>query len=86
MSAKTLNAVQVFAAPAVSSKRLTYSIAPAQTTVSAPEASSHPAELERFLENENPLGCARGVLLIMAFNAIVFVAAFSAWAAFKHFW
>ncbi len=84
MPVKTLNADQVLSTPAPTSKRLTYSIAPAATSAPAPEAPMHPAELEAFLENENPLGCIRGVVWVMAFNMIVFLAAFSAWELFKH--
>jgi len=86
MSVKTLNAVQVFSTPALASKRLTYSIAPAATTVPDSQSPPRPAELEMFLENENPLGCIRGVFWVMAFNVIVFLAAFSAWATFKYLW
>lgn len=86
MSVKTLNVVPIFSAPAPASKRLTYSIAPSETAVPAQESSSLPAELEVFLEHENPLGCIRGVFWVMAFNAIVFLTAFSAWELFRHLW
>jgi len=84
MSAKTLNVVEVFNTAAFTSRDLTYSIAPAPAAIPTPELPSCPVELQVFLENDNPLGCVRGVFWVMAFNAIVFLTVFSAWATFKY--
>jgi hypothetical protein len=86
MSVKTLNAVQVFSAPVLPSNRITYSIAPALAFLPDQSLDAEPAELESFLENENPLGCIRGVLWVMAFNATVFLLGFTVWASFKFLW
>jgi hypothetical protein len=84
MSAKTLDAVQIFNTPALTARQPTYSVAPASISVPAAELPTRPAEVETFLDSENPLGCARGVVWVMAFNAIAFLTAFSAWATFKY--
>ena len=85
MSAKTLSAVQIFSAAAPTSRRMTYSIEPVATTIPSTELPARPAELEEFLENENPLGCIRGVFWVTVFNAIVLLTAFCAWAMVKIF-
>jgi hypothetical protein len=80
MSAKTLNAVQVFSAPALASERRTYSITPAPTSFPSQTSTADPADLESFLENENPIGCIRGVFWVMVFNAVAFLIGFTVWA------
>ncbi len=84
MSVKTLNSAETFVAPSASPRRLTYSIAPSAQLVAPPELHSMPAELESFLEGENPIGCIRGVMWVMAFNAGVFLAGFMLWQSFKY--
>jgi len=84
MSAKTLNAVQLFSSSALASEPLTYSIAPASTSFISQTLSTAPAELESFLEDENPLGCIRGVLWVMGFNAAAFLIGYTIWAACAH--
>jgi hypothetical protein len=86
MSTKTLNAEQVFSAPAAASKRLTYSIAPTVASFADQTPTADPLDLESFLANENPIGCIRGVLWVMAFNALAFLVGFTVWATVKYLW
>jgi len=87
MSVKTLNGVQSFATPSATSSRdtpaRTYSIEPGRASIPAEELYSTQNDLAGFLEGENPIGCVRGVMWVMAFNASVFVLGFAVWEAFK---
>jgi len=83
MSVKTLNSVQSIAAPVPVSKAHTYSIEPQVTSISATTSCVAPAELESFLEAENPLGCFRGVMWVMVFNAAAFLMGFVIWQSWK---
>jgi hypothetical protein len=86
MFTKTLNASQVFHAPAVASKRLTSSIAPASTSLPGHTPTADPIDVESFLEDENPIGCIRGVFWVMGFNAVAFLIGFTVWATCKYLW
>ena len=60
--------------PANISQARTYSIAPSPAYI--PDERSilpPPPEIDSFLEAENPLGCIRGVMWVMAFNVAVFL-------------
>ena len=88
MSAKTLNSVQSvvvepLAARSPISKARTYSIEPRLASVPAKTSYVSTTELESFLEAENPLGCFRGVMWVMAFNAAVFLLGFVIWQSWK---
>ena len=76
MSVKTLNSVQPMVLPANISQARTYSIAPSPALHPRRE-KSYPsaAQIDSFLEAENPLGCIRGVMWVMAFNIAVFLSA-----------
>jgi len=41
-------------------------------------------ELEAFLDGDNPLGCFRGVMWVMAFNAAVALLGFMIWQSCKY--
>ncbi len=81
MSLETLSTIQAFSAPA---RRLTYSIAPEVLPDASQEIHHAPENLEVFLEGENPLGCIRGVMWIMAFNAGVFLLGLLIWESCKY--
>jgi hypothetical protein len=82
MSVKTLNDVQAMVLPATGPVARTYSIAP--TPAMIPEAQAIPsAALDSFLEAENPLGCIRGVMWVMAFNAAVVLMGVAIWQCCK---
>jgi hypothetical protein len=86
MSVKTLNANQLFNAPAHSPRRLTYSIDPLPASPhihGSQESEAPPTELEVFLDNENPLGCLRGVMWVMGFNMVAFLVAFTVWVSLR---
>ncbi|AXC13420.1 hypothetical protein ACPOL_4143 [Acidisarcina polymorpha] len=90
MSAKTLNPGYTIHRPSIQSHG-TYSIAPtASTTAEASttieEYGATPNHIESFLEVENPLGCIRGVMWVMAFNASVFALGFLIWKSCKLLW
>jgi hypothetical protein len=89
MSVKTLNSAQPMVLPASMSPARTYSIAPIPVSIPAsiPEERLHPApeQIDAFLEAENPLGCIRGVMWVMAFNVAVFLAGFTIWQCLKFF-
>jgi hypothetical protein len=83
MSVKTLNSVESMVLPATTSQARTYSIAP--SPMSRPEERSYPsaAQIDSFLEAENPLGCIRGVMWVMAFNVSVFLLGLAIWQCVK---
>jgi hypothetical protein len=85
MSVKTLNSAQPMVLPASISHARTYSIAP--SPVSIPNETLYPAagQIDSFLEGENPLGCIRGVMWVMAFNIAVFLVGFTIWKCVKFF-
>lgn len=83
MTVKTLNSVQSIAAPGPISKTRTYSIEPQFTSIPAQTSCVSPTELESFLEAENPLGCFRGVMWVMVFNAAAFLLGFAIWQSWK---
>jgi hypothetical protein len=88
MSAKTLNSVpSIVVEPMVGrsplSKALTYSLESQLTSVPAKTVCLSTPELESFLEGENPLGCFRGVMWVMGFNAAVFLLGFVIWQSWK---
>jgi hypothetical protein len=80
MSVKTLSEIQTLG-PALGFRGHTYSVAPLPAGV---EESLPSTDLEIFLNMENPLGCARGVLFVMAFNAAFFLLGFLMWQACKY--
>ncbi len=86
MSVKTLNSIDAIALPATVSQARTYSIAPIPAFIPA-EEKSYPAapEIDSFLEAENPLGCIRGVMWVMAFNVAVFLLGLMVWQSCKLF-
>jgi hypothetical protein len=81
MSIETLSTIQPFIAPG---RRLTYSISPMVAPDVPQEIYSEPELLEMFLEGENPLGCIRGVMWMMAFNAGFFLLGFLIWQFWKY--
>ena len=83
MSVKTLSSVQSIPAPSPVSKARTYSIEPQLTSVPAKSSCAAPAELESFLEAENPLGCFRGIMWVMVFNAAALLMGFLIWQSWK---
>ena len=83
MSVKTLSNVQSIAAPAPVSKARTYSIEPQLISVPTKSSIAAPAELESFLEAENPLGCFRGIMWVMIFNAAALLMGFVIWQSWK---
>jgi len=87
MSVKTLNSAQSIALPAGISHSPTYSIAPSPVSVPAslPVERLYPSteDIDAFLEAENPLGCIRGVMWVMAFNVAVFLVGFTIWQCLK---
>ena len=42
-----------------------------------------PVEIDSFLEEENPLGCIRGVMWVMVFNAAAILLGMAIWQACK---
>jgi hypothetical protein len=83
MAVKTLNSVESTVSQGLVSKACTYSIESRPTFVPADAAAVSRAELESFLEGENPLGCFRGVMWVMVFNVAVFLLGFMIWQGFK---
>ena len=83
MAVKTLNSVESTVSQGLVSKASTYSIESQPTFVPADAAAVSSAELESFLEGENPLGCFRGVMWVMVFNVAVFLLGFMIWQGFK---
>jgi hypothetical protein len=83
MSVKTLNSAQPMVLPASISHARTYSIAP--NAASTPNETLYPSaqQIDSFLEAENPLGCIRGVMWVMAFNIAVFLVGFTIWRCVK---
>jgi hypothetical protein len=82
MSVKTLNTVQAVAQTNISQAR-TYSIGPSLTSVPVQTSSPSTAGIELFLEEENPLGCIRGVMWVMAFNMAVTLLGVIVWQTCK---
>jgi len=88
MSAKTLNNVQSIDLHSIADrssqpKAQTYSIEPRLASVPAKTTCVPTTELESFLQGENPLGCFRGVMWVMAFNAAVLLLGFVIWQSCK---
>jgi len=85
MSVKTLNSAQPMVLPASISHARTYSIAPSPASI--PNETRYPSaeQIDSFLEAENPLGCIRGVMWVMAFNIAVFLVGFTIWQCVKFF-
>ncbi len=88
MSARTVNSVQPMVLPANISQARTYSVAPSPAYIpdekSCPSAAQPSAtQIDSFLEAENPLGCIRGVMWVMAFNVAVFVFGLLMWRCVK---
>jgi hypothetical protein len=86
MTVKALSNVRSLGAVLPASPGPTYSIASSVSPY--PEESSvfHSVEVESFLEEENPLGCIRGVMWVMVFNVAVFLAGIVIWQSCKHLW
>jgi len=84
MSVKTLDEISVLGGVKQAPRRLTYSIAPGVESPAVAEPGEASTELEVFLDGENPLGCMRGVMWVMAFNAAVFLLGFMIWQACKY--
>ncbi len=84
MSVKTLNEMSILGSVRQAPRRSTYSVAPVVESTAMVETSEASAELEVFLDGENPLGCLRGVMWVMAFNAAVFLLGFMIWQACKY--
>jgi len=85
MSVKTLNSAQPMVLPSGMSHARTYSIAP--SPASDPNETPYPSaeQIDSFLEAENPLGCIRGVMWVMAFNIAVFLLGLTIWKCLKFF-
>ena len=83
MSVKTLNNAEVIAIPPRTAPTRTYSIAPVSQAGGAETPSLTAAEIDSFLQAENPLGCFRGVLWVMAFNLAVFLMGVMIWQSCK---
>jgi hypothetical protein len=83
MSVKTLNNAEAVDFQSRTSPTRTYSIAPLpqpdQTESPGPTAT----EIESFLQAENPVGCFRGVMWVMAFNLAVFLLGVMIWQSCK---
>lgn len=56
----------------------TYSLETNVVTPASPERCERP-QLELFLEEENPLGCIRGVMWVMVFNAGAVLGGIAIW-------
>jgi hypothetical protein len=85
MPVKTLNSAQPMVFPAGISHERTYSIAPGPARIPKQESYSSATEIGSFLEGENPLGCIRGVMWVMAFNLAVFLFGLMIWQSVKFF-
>jgi hypothetical protein len=83
MAVKTLNTIESTVSSSGLSKATTYSIECGATSLPAETGGVSKAELESFLEGENPLGCIRGVMWVMAFNAAAFLVGFMIWQGCK---
>jgi hypothetical protein len=79
MSARTVNSVQPMVLPANVSQARTYSVAPSTAYILDEKSSPSAAPIDSFLEAENPLGCFRGVMWVMAFNVAVFLFGLLMW-------
>ncbi len=91
MTVKALNNVRSLGASIPASPSLTYSIVPTLSSATAevlehPPVQSFSPEIDSFLEGENPLGCIRGVMWVMAFNAAIFLLGFVIWQSCKYLW
>jgi hypothetical protein len=85
MSTKTLNSVQSIVLPAAVSQPRTYSISPSPAFIPTEQSCPSAAEIDSFLEAENPLGCFRGVMWVMVFNVAVFLLGLMIWQSCKFF-
>ena len=58
----------------------TYSV-PSSVVMSVPAGveTRYPSDLQIFLEEENPLGCIRGVMWVMVFNAAAVLLGLAIW-------
>jgi hypothetical protein len=83
MSVKTLNSAQTMVLPATISQARTYSVAPSPGYLPAEQAYPSAAQMDLFLEAENPLGCIRGVMWVMAFNLAVCLFGAAIWECVK---
>ena len=83
MSVKTLNSAQPMVLPANISGARTYSIAPGSAYVPQENTCDSADQIDSFLEGENPLGCIRGVIWVMAFNLAVFLLGAAIWQCVK---
>ena len=69
--------------PARVSQARTYSVAPSPVQLPNETTSPSQAQLDLFLEGENPIGCIRGVMWVMAFNFAVFLFGAAIWECVK---
>ncbi len=83
MSVKTLNSAQTMVLPASISHARTYSVAPSPAYIPNERPCPSAEEIDSFLEAENPLGCIRGVMWVMAFNLAVFLVGLTIWQCVK---
>jgi hypothetical protein len=88
MAVKTLNNSQSVVAQSVvspiSAPRVrTYSVEPRIESDPGEVSCISETELQSFLDAENPLGCFRGVMWVMAFNAVVFLLGVAIWQSCK---
>jgi hypothetical protein len=84
MSVKTLSEIQTLGPASLGFRRHTYSISPIVATPASAGATLPASDLEIALDGENPLGCARGVFFVMAFNAGVALLGFLIWQSIKY--
>jgi hypothetical protein len=86
MAVKTLNKVRSLGATIPASQSRTYSIAPSMTSSSERATKPHLVEMESSLQDENPLGCIRGVMWVMAFNLAALFLGIAIWQSCKLLW
>lgn len=83
MAVKTLSSAQAIALPGNMHQSRTYSIAPGSVCIPEETSYASAVEIGSFLEGENPLGCIRGVMWVMAFNVAVFLLGVAIWQSCK---
>jgi hypothetical protein len=83
MSASTVNSVQPMVIPANLSQARTYSVAPSPASIPGEKSYPSATPIDSFLEAENPLGCIRGVMWVMAFNVAVLLFGLLMWRCVK---
>lgn len=86
MSVHTLTQPNTQVSHSSARTELTYSISPALEPSFSLQQCADPASVGDFLAGENPLGCIRGVMWVMAFNAGVFLLGFLVWQSVKFLW